>query len=80
MTGLLLANARAVLVVFVVPFVRSRFLMMAGSLGPHAFVDRAAPENCYRNSISCINTGYNARCFNDGYHIGHLRLGSPRTS
>jgi hypothetical protein len=58
MTGLLLANARAALVVFVVRFVLSRFLMMAGNWGQHAFVDRAAPENCYRNSITCINTGY----------------------
>ena len=70
-TGLMLVNARATLVVFVVPFVLTRFLMMAGNWGQHAFVDRAAPENCYRNSITCINTGYNARCFNDGYHIGH---------
>jgi hypothetical protein len=45
--------------------------MMAGNWGQHAFVDQAAPENSYRNSITCINTGYNRRCFNDGYHIGH---------
>ena len=69
--GLMLVNARATLIAFVVPLVLTRFLMMAGNWGQHAFVDRAAPENCYRNSITCINTGYNARCFNDGYHIGH---------
>jgi hypothetical protein len=45
--------------------------MMCGNWGQHAFVDREAPENCYRNSITCINTAYNRRCFNDGYHIGH---------
>jgi fatty acid desaturase len=69
--GLMLVNARATLVAFVVPLVLTRFLMMTGNWGQHAFVDRAAPENCYRNSITCINTGYNTRCFNDGYHIGH---------
>jgi len=45
--------------------------MMAGNWGQHAFIDTTAPENCYRNSITCINTAYNKRCFNDGYHIIH---------
>ena len=64
-------NWRATLMVFVLPVVLTRFLMMAGNWGQHAFVDRASPENFYRNSITCINTIYNRRCFNDGYHIGH---------
>jgi hypothetical protein len=62
---------RAALTVFVVPYVIARFAMMAGNWAQHAFVDRASPESNYRNSITCINTGYNRRCFNDGYHIGH---------
>lgn len=66
-----LINWRATLVVFVAPFVIVRFLMMAGNWGQHAFIDAARPENCYVNSITCINTRYNRRCFNDGYHIGH---------
>jgi hypothetical protein len=45
--------------------------MMAGNWAQHAFIDAASPENCYRNSITCINASYNRRCFNDGYHIGH---------
>ena len=69
--GLAFVNWRATLVVFVVPFVVTRFAMMAGNWGQHAFIDAASPENCYRNSITCINSGYNRRCFNDGYHIGH---------
>jgi fatty acid desaturase len=69
--GLLLVNWRAALVVFVAPYVIVRFAMMAGNWGQHAFVDQSAPGNCYRNSITCINSGYNRRCFNDGYHIGH---------
>jgi fatty acid desaturase len=69
--GLFYVNWRATLCVFFLPFVITRFAMMAGNWAQHAFIDRAAPENCYRNSITCINSGYNKRCFNDGYHIGH---------
>ena len=61
----------ATLVVFIAPYIMARFGMMAGNWGQHAFVDEAAPANCYRNSITCINSTYNRRCFNDGYHIGH---------
>lgn len=69
--GLGFLNWRAALVVFVIPLLFSRFAMMAGNWAQHAFIDADAPENCYRNSITCINCGYNRRCFNDGYHIGH---------
>ena len=62
---------RAALVVFLLPFVIARFAMMAGNWAQHAFIDPASPENNYRNSITCINSLYNKRCFNDGYHIGH---------
>jgi len=57
--------------VFLLPFLSVRFLMMWGNWGQHAFVDGSRPGNCYVNSITCINTRYNRRCFNDGYHIGH---------
>jgi fatty acid desaturase len=69
--ALFFVNWRATLVVFVVPFIITRFAMMAGNWGQHAFVDETSPENNYRNSITCINSAYNRRCFNDGYHIGH---------
>jgi hypothetical protein len=62
---------RPTIVVFVVPFVFTRASMMAGNWAQHAFIDAASPGNSYRNSITCINTTYNRRCFNDGYHIGH---------
>jgi hypothetical protein len=68
---LLFINWQAALVVFVIPFVVCRFLMMAGNWGQHAFVDRDDPGNSYRSAITCINARYNRRCFNDGYHIGH---------
>jgi fatty acid desaturase len=62
---------RSTIAVFLIPYLLTRFLMMCGNWGQHAFVDQATPESEYRNSITCINTGYNRRCFNDGYHIGH---------
>jgi hypothetical protein len=69
--ALCFVNWRATLAVFILPFLITRFAMMAGNWAQHAFVDEASPENNYRNSITCINCTYNRRCFNDGYHIGH---------
>ncbi|MSQ02484.1 MAG: fatty acid desaturase [Myxococcales bacterium] len=66
-----LVNWQATLVVFVIPVITIRALMMAGNWGQHAFVGAADPANPYLNSITCINTRYNQRCFNDGYHIFH---------
>jgi hypothetical protein len=71
LAALLAVNWRATLVVFVIPLVLIRFLMLAGNWGQHAFIDARDPSNSYWNSITCINSGYNRRCFNDGYHIGH---------
>lgn len=71
MALLLFLNWQATLVVFLIPVVVIRTLMMAGNWGQHAFVDGADPGNAYRNSITCINLRYNRRCFNDGYHILH---------
>lgn len=64
-------NWKATLLVFVFPLVLVRFLMMSGNWAQHAFIDSNAPENNYLNSITCVNSAYNRRCFNDGYHIGH---------
>ncbi len=69
--GLLVLNWRATLVVLVLPVLAVRILMMIGNWGQHAFVCQEQPDNPYRNSITCINTRYNRRCFNDGYHIHH---------
>jgi fatty acid desaturase len=68
---LLLVSWQATLTVLILPFVIVRFGMMAGNWAQHAFIDPKSPENNYRNSITCINSTYNRRCFNDGYHIGH---------
>jgi len=66
-----LINFQATLIVFIIPLIFTRFMMMAGNWGQHAFVDADDPGNCYRNSITCINVYYNKQCFNDGYHIIH---------
>jgi fatty acid desaturase len=77
MAGLSFVNWQATLVVFVIPVFTIRALMMAGNWGQHAFVAQEDPQNPYHNSITCIHTRYNRRCFNDGYHIlHHLK---PRT-
>lgn len=69
--ALCFVNWQATLFVFVVPMVLIRFLMMAGNWAQHAFIDPERPEVEYASSITCINSRYNRRAFNDGYHIGH---------
>jgi fatty acid desaturase len=69
--ALALLNWRATAVVLVAPFLLARFVMMAGNWAQHAFVDERDPASPYGNSITCINSAYNRRCFNDGYHIEH---------
>jgi Fatty acid desaturase len=62
---------QATVAAFVVPYFLIRLAMMWGNWGQHAFVDSADPGNSLKNSITCVNSLYNRRCFNDGYHIGH---------
>lgn len=69
--GLSFVNWPATLVVFILPFVISRIIMMVGNWAQHAFIDAGDPSNHYKNSITCINTKYNHKCWNDGYHISH---------
>lgn len=71
MAALCFVNWQATVVCFIVPYFTVRLAMMAGNWGQHAFIDATRPGDSYVNSITCINAGYNARCFNDGYHIGH---------
>jgi fatty acid desaturase len=67
----LLLDWRFGLVAFAFPYFAVRFLMMVGNWGQHAFVNTARKNDGLSNSITCINSGYNKRAFNDGYHIGH---------
>ena len=64
-------NFKAALFILILPFIFIRFAMMAGNWAQHAFIDHDEPDNLYKSSITCINTTYNKKCFNDGYHIGH---------
>ena len=69
--GLAFVNWQATLLVFGFTLLVTRTAMMSGNWAQHAFVDASQPDNCYVNSITCINSTYNKRCFNDGYHISH---------
>lgn len=64
-------NWPATLVVFIIPFVLFRLISMMGNWAQHAFLRPEDPANAYWNSITCINTKYNHKCWNDGYHISH---------
>lgn len=67
----LLHAPQPTLVIFVIPWFLTRFLLMAGNWTQHAFVDVTDGNNPYVNSLTFIDSPYNRRCFNDGYHIGH---------
>jgi fatty acid desaturase len=69
--GLCFVNWAATIMVFILPFLISRLIMMMGNWAQHSFVDAEDPGNHYKNSITCINTPYNKKCWNDGYHISH---------
>jgi fatty acid desaturase len=78
--GMCFVNLKATLVVFIIPLVFARLVMMLGNWTQHSFIDHAEPDNLYTNSINCINTVYNHVCWNDGYHIiHHLRPGMHYT-
>lgn len=68
--GLILAPVPT-LVAFVIPYVLLRFFLMAGNWSEHAFVDVQAPTDSYRNSTCLLNTRYNHRAYNAGYHLIH---------
>jgi len=79
-TGLCFINLKAALVVVVVPFIFARLVMMIGNWTQHAFVDEYEPDNHLASNIICLNTIYNRKCWNDGYHaIHHVRPGAHYT-
>jgi fatty acid desaturase len=79
-TALCFVNLRATLMVLIVPFIFARFVMMLGNWTQHAFVDPNEPENDFASNIICLNTSYNHKCWNDGYHaIHHIRPGAHYT-
>lgn len=68
---LCLVSWQATVMVFLLPLLISRIIMMVGNWAQHSFIEEGDPGNFYKNSITCINTGYNHKCWNDGYHISH---------
>lgn len=64
-------NPLGALIVFGVPTLICWFGLMGGNWAQHAFVDLSDPECPFKNSITVVDSIYNKRCFNDGYHIGH---------
>ncbi len=69
--GLLVVNAPAAAIVFVVPALVVPVGIMAGNWAQHAFVDPADPDDPFRQSVTLINARHNRRCSNDGYHLTH---------
>ncbi len=61
------------LVVVVVPYVLTRFFLMAGNWAQHAFVNLKASHDHLGNATVLLNARHNERCFNDGYHAVHHR-------
>jgi len=73
-------NLKATLVVVFIPFIFARLVMMIGNWTQHAFVDEHEPDNDLASNIICLNTIYNRKCWNDGYHaIHHVRPGAHYT-
>jgi fatty acid desaturase len=67
-------------VLFLIPFLFARFVMMLGNWAQHAFVDANEPDNDFASNIICLNTKYNHKCWNDGYHaVHHIRPGAHYT-
>jgi fatty acid desaturase len=78
--GMCFVNFKATMLIFIVPLLFARLVMMLGNWTQHSFIDSKDPSNAYTNSINCINTVYNQTCWNDGYHIiHHLRPGMHYT-
>lgn len=66
--GMCFVNLQATMFIFIIPFVFARLVMMLGNWAQHAFVNLNDLED---NTINCINTKYNNKCWNDGYHAVH---------
>jgi fatty acid desaturase len=69
--ALAVVNFRATFVVFLLPLLVMRTLMMAGNWAQHAFIRPDRPQHPLGSSLTCVGTRYNRRCFNDGYHAVH---------
>ncbi len=64
-------NFKATLMIFIVPTIYARFIMMLGNWTQHCFIDKSDPEGHFCSVYNCINNVYNQNCWNDGYHSIH---------
>jgi hypothetical protein len=64
-------NPAAAAFTFWIPYTMLKFFLMAGNWSEHAFVDSNAPAHAMTNSTNLLNTPYNHRAFNAGYHLVH---------
>lgn len=71
--GLTVIAPMATLIVFVIPYVLTRFFLMAGNWAQHAFVNPDESDPRLGHSTILVNASQNQRCFNDGYHAVHHR-------
>ena len=69
-------NFKATMMIFIVPVIYARFIMMMGNWTQHSFINREDPDCHFSSVFNCINNVYNQNCWNDGYHsIHHLNPG-----
>ena len=66
-----LYNPKGTMIIFFIPTAFCWFGLMGGNWAQHAFLDKDESDNPYKSSITVVDSLYNKRCFNDGYHIGH---------
>ena len=67
----LAARPMPTFIVMVLPVLIMRGGMMAGNWGQHAFINPKEPTTNLGHSVNIVDSAYNRRCFNDGYHIMH---------
>lgn len=61
----------AAALVLLLPYVLTRFFLMAGNWAQHAFVNLERLDDGAANATILLNASHNHRCFNDGYHAVH---------
>jgi fatty acid desaturase len=59
------------LVIFIVPYLITRTMMICANWAQHAFIDPAAPEDLFRSIAICVDEKNNHLCWNEGYHLYH---------
>lgn len=69
--GMCFVNLKATIMIFILPVLYGRFIMMMGNWTQHAFIDRSDPDGHFSSVFNCINNVYNRNCWNDGYHSIH---------